>query len=557
MLISLAPIILLIAVLGVWYLRREVNRKTRNLRTEIEERKQAEEKLKVSEERSRTWLEYSPVCTKIVDLDFNLQYMSSAGIKALQIQDITPFYGMPYPFVFYPDSFKILMTGNLRKVRKTGEVVAQEASVVDLAGNELWFHSTLVPVNDEKGRIDYIIVVSIDITERKMAEREKENLESRLGQAQKMEAIGTLAGGIAHDFNNILGVILGYADMAKEDAPPGTQFEKELEQVLLAANRAKELVKQILAFSRQAQVERVSLKIQPIIKEGLKMLRSSIPTTISITEEIDAESGPILGDPTQVHQILMNLCTNAYQAMEGTGGALSVALKTTFIGPDEKALLLHIPPGEYLELTVSDTGCGIGPGVIGKIFDPYFTTKETGKGTGMGLAIIHGIVSDCGGTITVESEPGKGSTFHVYFPVFETEALPGTATTEDIPGGKERILYIDDEELLAEMGRDMLERLGYHVTVRRSSIEALETFRNTPEEFDLVITDQTMPGITGSDLSRRMMQIRPDIPIILCTGYSDLIDERSAKTIGVKEFALKPITKEVIARLIRKSLDTS
>jgi CheY-like chemotaxis protein/anti-sigma regulatory factor (Ser/Thr protein kinase) len=344
--------------------------------------------------------------------------------------------------------------------------------------------------------------------------------------------------------------------MAKEDAPPGSKYAKDLDQVLLSANRAKELVKQILAFSRQVQVERIPMQLQPLIKEGLKLLRSSIPATISISEEIDPQSGAVLADPTQVHQILMNLCTNAYHAMENTGGALSVTLKTIFIESDYPKMFLHIRPGEYVELAVSDTGVGIGPDVIGKIFDPYFTTKGIGKGTGMGLAIIHGIMKDCGGAITVESSLGKGSTFHVYFPVVEKGITPAVKATEDFAGGKERILFVDDEEMLAEIGKDMLERLGYHVTVRASSLEALTTFQNTPDEFDMVITDQTMPDMTGADLARRMMQIRPDIPIILCTGYSNLIDEPSAKALGIKEFALKPLTKEVIAKLIRKVLET-
>lgn len=394
-----------------------------------------------------------------------------------------------------------------------------------------------------------------NISERVKAEKEKKELLLQLGQAQKMEAIGTLAGGIAHDFNNILSVILGYADIAKDDAPPGTQFQKDLEKVLTAANRAKELVKQILAFSRQAHVERIPIKIQPLLKEGLKMLRSSIPTTISITEDIDPKSRPVLADPTQIHQILMNLCTNAYQSMEETGGALSVALKTTFIGADDQKMLLHVTPGEYVEFTVADTGCGIGPDVIGKIFDPYFTTKEPGKGTGMGLAIIHGIITDYGGAITVESELRKGTTFHVYFPVVEKESLSEVKSSEDIPRGNERVLFIDDEELLAQMGKIMLERLGYHVTVRHSSLEGLATFQNAPDEFDIVITDQTMPDMTGADLARQMMQIRPDVPIILCTGYSNLIDEDSAKALGIKEFVLKPLTKEVVATLIRKVLN--
>ncbi len=371
-------------------------------------------------------------------------------------------------------------------------------------------------------------------------------------------SVGTLAGGIAHDFNNILSVILGYSEMVKADVPKKSRLASDLDKVLEAGNRAKELVKQILNFSRQAQIDRIPVKIDSLVKEGLKLLRSSIPTTISIRSNIDPESGTILADPTQIHQILMNLCTNAFHAMEATGGTLSVSLKTTYIDAEKTNLSLQVNSGKYVELTVADTGVGIAPDVIDKIFDPYFTTKEIGKGTGLGLSIIHGIVKDFGGTITVESHLGRGSTFHVFFPVVkENIVLPETTRTEGLPKGNERILYIDDEELLAEMGKIMLERLGYHVTVRRSSLEALATFRNAPNDFDLVITDQTMPNMIGSDLARRMLQIRPDIPIILCTGYSNRINETEAKAIGIKEFAIKPLTIGKTSELIRKILNGS
>lgn len=410
-------------------------------------------------------------------------------------------------------------------------------------------------VKNNQGQTINTYGVNQNITERKQSEAEKEKLEIRLLQAQKMEAIGTLAGGIAHDFNNILAAILGYTELAYDDAPPGTAFQKDLEQVLIAATRAKDLVKQILAFSRQDQIERTTVQLQPLIKEGLRMLRSSIPTTISITSDIDPKCGAVLAAPTQIHQILMNLCTNAYHAMEKSGGELSVTLETKFIKPDDHEMLLHLDIGEYLELSVADSGTGISPEIIDKIFDPYFTTKEVGKGTGMGLAIIHGIMKDCDGMITVESHPGNGSNFHLYFPVVENGALPEIKKNQDICGGKERILFIDDEVLLAEMGKDMLERLGYHVTLRHSSIDALHTFQNCPNEFDMVITDQTMPEMTGSELAKRMLQIRPDISIVLCTGYSNLIDKNSAKALGIKDFALKPLTKGMIAKLIRKVLD--
>lgn len=421
-------------------------------------------------------------------------------------------------------------------------------------GSVRWIRDVVSVVSDSEGP-QKLVGFMQDITRQRNIELEKQVIEARLQQAQKMEAIGNLAGGIAHDFNNILGVIFGYTELAQNNFPVGTRHHDQLDQVLIAANRAKKLVKQILTFSRQAQADRTPLKLQPLIKEGLKMLRSSIPSTISMITDIDPNSDTVLADPTQVQQILMNLCTNAYHAMENTGGTLSVTLKTIHIGSESEGLHIHVRPGEYNELTVSDTGCGIAPNVIGKIFDPYFTTKETGKGTGMGLAIAHGIVSEYGGTITVESEIGKGSTFHIYFPVIHDEALQEKRDAEDIPKGNERILLIDDEEILVQMGKDLLERLGYQVTARTRSLEALELFQHNPNGFDMVITDQTMPDMTGGELASQMMQIRPDIPIILCTGYSNLIDEESAKAMGIKAFALKPLTAKVLATLIRNVFD--
>jgi PAS domain S-box-containing protein len=514
------------------------------LRSEINARKEQENALKESERKYRDLIDKAPDIRYRTDIEGRIVFVSDS-IHRISGYSQEEAMGMRMAEELYAnpadrDEF-------LSMLQEKEHVENFEAQLRKKDGSIWWGSTNAHFSRDNDGTVLAVEGVTRDVTERK-------SLQDRLQQAQKMEAIGTLAGGIAHDFNNILGIILGYAEMAKEDAVPGTNQERDLENVLAGADRAKSLVQQILAFSRQSQVEPIQIKIQPLIKEGLKMLRSSIPATISITEDIAPDSGIILADPTQVHQILMNLGTNAYHAMEGSGGVLSVTLKSTFIGPDEKELLLHVNSGDYVEFTVSDTGAGMGPDVIEKIFDPYFTTKEIGKGTGMGLAIIHGIVKDYGGTITVESQIGKGTTFHVYFPVVEEGTSPDKKEPKDIPIGTERILFVDDEQLLAEMGKVMLERLGYHVTVRRSSLEALETFQNTPNAFDLVITDQTMHGMTGYDLARRMMQIKPDIPIILCTGYSSLIDEESAKNIGIKEFALKPLTKEVIARLIRKVL---
>ncbi len=411
--------------------------------------------------------------------------------------------------------------------------------------------------DEEKEILNEIAERLAQISDRKNAVEETTKLKEHLQQAQKMEAIGTLAGGIAHDFNNILSVILGYAEMARDDSPEGASIATDLDKVLKAGYRAKNLVKQILAFSRQTDAECIFLQPASIVKEIIKMLRPSLPTTIEINQDIDPAVGLIFADPTQIHQILMNLCTNAFHAMEETGGRLDILLKETTLGSADLEHESDVEAGIFMQLSVCDSGAGISPEIKDKIFDPYFTTKETGKGTGMGLSITHGIVKSYGGFISVDSEHGKGTSFHVFLPVMQQADLPKIEAVKTIPIGKERILFIDDEELLTEMGKDMLERLGYHVTIVNSSLAALETFQKDPAQFDVVITDQTMPGMTGADLARRMLQIRPDIPIILCTGYSTIISEENAKFIGIKEFALKPLAKRDIAELIRKVLDVS
>jgi len=427
-------------------------------------------------------------------------------------------------------------SGRLMNTRKDGTIYEAEV--------------TASPVRDGSGRIINYVGIHRDITH-------EMKLEKQLRQAQKMEAIGTLAGGIAHDFNNILMAIIGYTEMAQTKVLEGSTIRHYLDQVLKAATRAKDLVRQILTFSRRTEQKREPISVTPIVKEVLKLMRSSLPSTIDIHQDITIPSDKsiVMADPTQIHQVLINLCTNAAYAMRITGGVLSVGLSE--IEVDALFVSRHpdLNPGRYLRLTVSDRGHGMDMAVLERIFDPYFTTKEVGEGAGLGLSVVQGIVKNYGGAIHVTSEPGKGTTFHVYLPKVEESTEPEVVDSKALPMGCERILFVDDEKALVDLGKEMLEFLGYTVSATTDSLEALEIFRTRPDDFDLVITDMTMPGLIGIDLSRECMKVRPDIPIILCTGFSDLIDEKQAAEAGIHSFVMKPYVITNLAKTIRKALD--
>ncbi len=409
-------------------------------------------------------------------------------------------------------------------------------------------------VRDGEGKILYLEGFVEDITERKRAEEQKEKLEAQLRQSQKMEAIGMLAGGIAHDFNNILQPIIGYTEMELNELSPSSPQRKSLEQVLKASLRAKELIRQILAISRSAhELQRIPTDISSIIQEALKLLRSTLPTSIEIRQKI--RKGVTLADPTQIHQVLMNLCTNAAHAMDGTG-ILAVRLSPVDLSESDLAgqSIFDLKPGPYLRLTVSDTGCGMDAETMERIFDPYFTTKEVGKGSGLGLSVVSGIVKRHKGAITVRSEPEKGTTFSIYLPRVDAQSEATMQVDNLLPRGSERILLVDDEPTLTEMGTALLESLGYKVTSRTDSVNALELFRSNPDEFDLVITDYTMPKLTGLDFAREVFQIRPDMPVLLCTGLSEKITSNSAKELGMG-LLVKPYCMREISEAVRKILD--
>ncbi len=396
-----------------------------------------------------------------------------------------------------------------------------------------------------------------DISERKKAEKERRQLESQLIQAQKMEAIGTLAGGIAHDFNNILSAILGYIELSRKVTPETSPVANFLDKALKGVHRAASLVSQILSFSRQADSKTVPTQVMPIIKEVIKLLRPILPSTITIIQPNYQETGSILADPTQIHQILMNLCTNAFHAMEQTGGTLTIDLQDIELTFSDIQNQPDIQPGHFIKLTVGDTGPGIPKEVQMRMFEPYFTTKTVGKGSGMGLAIVHGIVKNYSGFIEVESNAEGGTTFQIYLPTIKHDELAETIEELAIQNGNERILLVDDEEIVADMGRSILQHLGYTVTVCIDSMEAFNIFSKNPLLFDVVMTDQTMPIMTGIDLAQRLLEIRPDIPIIICTGYSSTITEQQAKDLGIKGFAMKPLSIKEISELIRTVLNTS
>ena len=404
------------------------------------------------------------------------------------------------------------------------------------------------PVLNNQGTLSNFVGVFRDITE-------DLKLDEKFRQTQKMEAIGALAGGIAHDFNNILFPMTGYAEMLMEDLPENSPLQENVNEILTAAHRAKDLVGQILSFSRKDTQEKKAIRVQPIVKEVLKLIRASLPSTIDILRDIDVDCPPVLADPVQIHQVIMNLATNAFHAMEERGGILSVSLKTQRGGFNEAGMNASTL---YVCLKISDTGYGIESSTLNRIFEPYFTTKEMGKGTGLGLSVVHGIIQSHGGEIFVDSLPGKGTTFSVLLPSLKDE-MKKTVQTESVQpvGGNEKILLVDDEENICTMSKKMLERLGYFVTVKNSGHEALETFQSAPSRFDLVITDMTMPKMTGDRLSKKLLAIKPDLPIIICTGYSERIDEQSAKEIGVKGFLFKPLVKSDLDAEIRRVIEES
>lgn len=412
------------------------------------------------------------------------------------------------------------------------------------------FQVYTAPTFDDQGQLEYIVHVAKDISEQK-------RLEEELIQSRKMEAIGTLAGGIAHDFNNILTSLLGYADLAEEESRNNGNPLHYIEQVIIAANRASDLVKQILTFSRKSEHTLTHVAPAMIIEEAFKLLRAASPTTVRFHKEINISDDTILADPTQILQVVINLCTNAMHSMDEQG-TLTIHLTRKELNKADLLDQAEILPGPFMELSVADTGHGIAPNIVEHIFDPYFTTKDVGKGIGMGLAVVHGIIKEHGGFIKVESNLESGSTFYVYLPISGSKSASAVVAHPSLlPTGNERIMVIDDEDTICMMLKGGLERFGYQVVTKTSSAEALQEFIANPDNFNLIITDQTMPDLSGMSLAQEILKLRPSLPIILYSGYSERTSEEKARKAGIKKFLLKPIDSRTMAEHIRKLLDES
>ena len=483
----------------------------------------------------------------LVDRDYQYEAANSSYLKA-HVCDEKDLIGMAMAEVYGNDVFERKIKSYLDKAF-LGEVVTYEDEVIYKGIGQRHVEISYFPYKDTKGTTLSVVAHIKDITDKKQ-------MKQRLIQSEKMEAIGTLAGGIAHDFNNILSGIMGYAQLGTMNIDQPGKVNRHLEQIIKGAIRAGELVQQILTFSRQSEYEKRPLKAALVIKEALKLIRASIPAFIEIKEDIDSKS-IILADPSQIHQIVMNLCTNAYHAMLETKGTLSISLKDINISDQENFWGPDVSPGDYLKLEVCDTGHGMDEQLLKKIFDPYFTTKEIGKGTGLGLAMVQGIVEEHNGYIFINSEIGEGSRFSILFPVIESPTdkdclIP--SEKEILPKGTERIMIVDDEESILFSTRELLEDCGYKVTAFSDGQQAFHAFKQNPDQYDLIITDMTMPKMTGDELALEILKIRPGLPMILCTGYSDRISEDRALKIGICRFVQKPLISQELTVLVRSVL---
>jgi len=571
---------------------KELQEKIQDLEDDLFLKKLENQALRLSNEKYQDLFENANDAIFIVDADLNYAEVNSKAVELfgyskeeflnMKITDVIPPEQVPKSI----EEFKKLRNRgiyekfegkqrtkdgrwldievNSSAIIRGGKIVGSRDIVRDIterkdAEQELYiYRAHLEELVEERTAeiLRYARQLELEIAERKMAEQEREKLQTELQQKQKIEAIGALAGGIAHDFNNILNSILSYTELAMHSLPSESRIYSHLEKVVLSVKRAGDLVKQILTFSsRNADQDRRPMLLQPLVKEELKLTRGTLPDRIKIKMEISPDCPPIMANFIQIHQVIMNICTNSLGAMTETGGTLTVSLQEVALEDDNPVQQNNLKPGRYACLTFQDTGSGMDRQTLDRIFEPYFTTKKFGTGTGLGLATVHGIVTSHGGDCLVDSAPGRGTTFRVYFPIIDQNAAGNQQSEHSNSTGKTgSVLLIDDEQLLAEAAKIALEGYGHSVEVFTNGLKALERFMADPGRFDVVVTDQKMPGITGAELAGEILRVRADIPVVLATGFSDHLNEETAKTMGIREFVLKPLSmadlSAIISRLI-------
>lgn len=537
-------------------LESKVIERTKSLQSEINERRLAQEALKKSERKYRRLVDNSLVGIYITQ-DFRIKFCNRRFVEIFGYSDAAEVLDKPLEEMITKEGWELLRNVENLKDMDESETIGHELKGIRKDGSifDIQVLASSIVYQDEPA----VQGILIDITERKQAESEQRKLEAQLLQAQKMESIGRLAGGIAHDFNNILGIIIGDTELLLEKSSQENVAKANLDRILTASHRARDMVKQILAFSRKEENVHERIYLGEVVEDALQLIRSVLPSTIQIYPHIEERLGPVMASKTEIHQVIINLCINAGHAMREKGGELSVSLKQVNLAAGHG--IGNLAPGLYQQLTVGDTGHGMTPDILQHIFEPYFTTKKAGEGSGMGLAVVHGIVNTCGGEITVYSEVGKGAAFNVFLPVekdvrkdvWEIAAVSPAPVLAQ--GQGEKILLVDDEANLAEMTKEMLESYGYSVDTRIDSLEALEVFQENPAKYNLVISDQTMPNLTGVHLAQKIRRIRADIPIIVCSGYSDSIDEDSYSSYGINAFVMKPFAGKDLARAVRQVLE--
>jgi len=524
---------------------------------DITANKEAERALRESEYRFRTFYNSNPEGVVLLDfegriLDANRALMTMSGYTALEIVDrhFTEFV----PEAYHEAAWQAVLSME----KGISQKEPSEIALIREDGFPLPVSIKGWRITDEESRPVALGVFVRDLTKEKHLVEEKTALEKQLLQSQRIEAIGTLAGGIAHDFNNILGGIIGYTELALIEESPDEEGKRRdyLHRVLDAGRRAKDLVQQILRFSRPKEASVTTIAVTPLLKESVKLMRSILPKTIRIEQGFDADVDTICGDATQIHQVVMNLCTNAYHAMRDDGGVLALSLRNVSFPAPREWMSLKVPPGEYLQLGISDTGCGIEPQLSERIFNPYFTTKPGSEGSGLGLSVTLGIVKGHNGLIEMESTVGKGTRFDVYLPVARCKAMQEEPSADSLPVGRqENILVVDDELFFLDVVRESLEYLGYRVQAHASSLKALEAFKEDPTGFDLLVTDQTMPEMTGVQLIAEIRKLHGTVPVLLCTGYSETVTEQTAGYYGITRFLMKPVSTKDLARAVHEALD--